>query len=77
MERAALIRFLRTVFEARESEIVCSEFFELLPAYVDLAVNSGAPAAQAAFPQVAQHIAQCSECGEEYLALLQITRPPQ
>lgn len=77
MERAALIRFLSTVFEARESEIVCSEFFERLPGYVDLAVSSGAPAAQAAFPQVAQHIAQCSECGEDYLALLQVTQPPQ
>ena len=77
MERAALIRFLGTIFETRETEIVCSEFFELLPAYVDLAASSGAPAAQAAFPQVAQHSAQCSECGEEYQALLQITRPPQ
>ena len=77
MERAALIRFLATVFEAREPEIVCSEFFGRLPAYVDLAASSGAPAAQAAFPQVAQHLAQCSECGEEYQALLQITRPPQ
>ena len=77
MDSAALSRFLGTVFEARESEIVCSEFFELLPAYVDLVASSGAPAAQAAFPQVAQHSAQCSECGEEYQALLQITRPPQ
>ena len=77
MDYAALIRFLGTIFETRETEIVCSEFFELLPAYVDLAASSGAPAAQAAFPQVAQHSAQCSECGEEYQALLQITRPPQ
>ena len=77
MDSAALSRLLGTIFEARESEIVCSEFFELLPAYVDLAASSGTPAAQSAFPQVAQHIAQCSECGEEYQALLQITRPPQ
>jgi hypothetical protein len=77
VDRAALIRLLGTIFEARESEIVCSEFFELLPIYVDLVASSGAPAAQSAFPQGAQHIAQCSECGEEYLALLQVTRPPQ
>jgi hypothetical protein len=77
VDRAALIRFLGTIFGTRESEIVCSEFFELLPAYVDLASSSGTPAAQSAFPGVAQHIAQCSECGEEYLALLQVTRPPQ
>lgn len=77
MDRAALNRLLDAIFGARESEIVCSEFFGRLPAYVDLAASSGAPAAQAAFPQVAQHIAQCSECGEEYQALLEITRPPQ
>ena len=75
MDHAALIRFLGTIFETRETEIVCSEFFELLPAYVDLVANSGEPgAAQSAFPQVAQHIAQCMECAEEYQALLEVTR---
>ena len=77
MDHAALIRFLDTIFETRETEIVCSEFFELLPRYVDLVASSGAPgASQLAFPQVAQHIAQCMECGEEYQALLQVTPPP-
>jgi hypothetical protein len=76
VDEATLIRFLGTIFETRETEIVCSEFFELLPRYVDLAASSGAPgAAQSAFPQVAQHIAQCMECGEEYQALLEVTRP--
>jgi len=78
MDRAALIRLLGTIFETRENELVCSEFFELLPAYVDLVASSGVPgAAQSAFPQVAQHIAQCLECAEEYQALLEVTRPPQ
>ena len=77
MDRVALIRLLGTIFETRETEIVCSEFFELLPIYVDLVASSGASAAQSAFPQVAHHIAQCTECGEEYQALLQVTRPPQ
>jgi hypothetical protein len=78
MDRAALIRLLGTIFETRETELVCSEFFELLPAYVDLVASSGeAGAAQSEFPQVAQHIAQCLECGEEYQALLEVTRPPQ
>ncbi len=77
MDRAALIRILDTIFETREDEIVCSQFFQLLPIYVDLVASSGAPAAQSAFPQVTHHIAQCTECGEEYQALLQIIRPPQ
>jgi hypothetical protein len=78
VDRAALIRLLGTIFDTRESELVCSEFFALLPTYVDLVASSGAPgAAQSAFPQVAHHIAQCTECGEEYQALLQVSRPPQ
>lgn len=77
MDHAALIRLLGTIFETRETELVCSEFFDLLPIYVDLVASSGAPgAAQSAYPQVAQHIAQCMECGEEYQALLEVTRPP-
>jgi hypothetical protein len=78
VDRAALIRLLSTIFDTRESEIVCSEFFALLPEYVDVVVSSGGPAAaQSAFPQVAQHIVQCTECGEEYEALLQVIRPPR
>jgi hypothetical protein len=50
VDYAALIRFLGTIFEARETDIVCSEFFELLPRYVDLVANAGEPgAAQSAF----------------------------
>lgn len=77
MDRAALIRLLGTVFETRESEIVCSEFFERLPIFVDLVASSGAPGAAQALPQVAHHIAQCTECGEEYQALLAVIRPPR
>jgi hypothetical protein len=77
VDHAALIRFLGTISKTRETEIVCSEFFELLPRYVDLAASSGTPgASQLAFPQVAHHLAQCVECGEEYQALLQVTPPP-
>ena len=77
MDHAALIRLLGTIFATRETELVCSEFFELLPIYVDLVASSGEPdAVQSAFPQVVQHIAQCMECGEEYRALLEVTRPP-
>jgi hypothetical protein len=77
VDRAALIRFLDTIFATRETELVCSEFFELLPIYVDLVASSWEPgAAPSSFPQVAQHIAQCMECSEEYQALLEVTGPP-
>jgi len=68
------------IFDTREDEIVCSEFFELLPKYVDLVLATadasplrlGQPAE--ALPQVAHHILQCPECAEAYEALLEIER---
>jgi hypothetical protein len=74
------LQLLRAVFDTREDEIVCSEFFEALPRYVDLVLATadasrlqlGQPAE--ALPQVAHHIQQCSECAEAYEALLEIER---
>jgi hypothetical protein len=74
------LELLRSIFDAREEEIVCSEFFELLPRYVDLVLAAadasrpqlGQPAE--VLPQVAHHIVQCSECAEAYQALLEIER---
>ncbi len=80
MNHAQFLELLRAIFDTREDEIVCSEFFELLPRYVDLVLATadaprqplGQPAD--ALPQVAQHIAQCAECAEAYEALLEIER---
>jgi hypothetical protein len=80
VNHAQFLEFLRVIFATREDEIVCSEFFELLPRYVDLVLATpdasrlhlGQPAE--ALPQVAQHILQCSECAEAYEALLEIER---
>ena len=80
MNHAQFLELLRVIFDSREDEIVCSEFFELLPKYVDLVLATpdasspqrGRPAE--ALPQVAHHILQCSECAEAYEALLEIER---
>ena len=80
MNHAQFLKLLGAIFATREDEIVCSEFFELLPTYVDLVLATpdasplqfGRPAE--ALPQVAQHILQCSECAEAYEALLEIER---
>jgi hypothetical protein len=71
------LELLRAIFETRDDEIVCSEFFERLAQYVDLVLapadsRLGEPAE--ALPQVAHHILQCSECAEAYEALLEIER---
>ncbi len=80
MNRERFLGLLRAIFGTTEEEIVCSEFFELLPRYVDLVLAAadaprqplGQPAD--ALPQVAHHIAQCAECAEAYEALLEIER---
>jgi hypothetical protein len=80
VNHAQFLELLRAIFDTREDEIVCSEFFELLPKYVDLVLATadasrlqlGRPAE--ALPQVAHHILQCSECAEAYEALLEIER---
>lgn len=80
MNHAQFLELVRAIFDTREDEIVCSEFFELLPRYVDLVlatadasrVQLGQPAE--VLPQVAHHILQCAECAETYEALLEIER---
>ena len=80
MNHAQFLELLRAIFDTREDEIVCSEFFELLPKYVDL-VLATADASRSQpdqpadiLPQVAHHILQCSECADAYEALLEIER---
>ena len=80
MNHAQFLKLLRAIFDTRDDEIVCSEFFELLPKYVDLvlATADASPLqlgqAGDALPQVAHHILQWPECAEAYEALLEIER---
>jgi len=80
VNHAQFLKLLRAIFDTRDDEIVCSEFFELLPRYVDLvlATADASPLqlgqAGDALPQVAHHILQCPECAEAYEALLEIER---
>jgi hypothetical protein len=73
MRRDQFLRLLRTIFQAREQEMPCSEFFELLPRYVDVVLAGGDPATEQ-MPHVAHHMAQCQECAEAGEALLRVAR---
>jgi hypothetical protein len=80
VNHAQFLKLLRAIFDTRDDEIVCSEFFELLPRYVDLVLATADASlpqrgqAGDALPQVAHHILQCPECAEAYEALLEIER---
>lgn len=71
-----LRQIMRTIYGAEERQIVCSEFFDRLPAYVDLqlAGEASGAVAERAMPDVAHYIAQCPECGEAYQALVTVAR---
>lgn len=89
MKRQQLIHLLQSIFGAKEEEMLCSEFFGLLPSYVDLMLAGEDPSKvgwapwkqprprglpELKLPQVAHHMAQCPECAEAYEALLKVAR---
>ena len=89
MKRQQLLHLIRSIFGAQEEEMLCSEFFELLPAYVDLVLAgedpSGLGSSQGKEPrplglpepkvaQVSHHMAQCPECAEGFGVLLNVAR---
>jgi predicted anti-sigma-YlaC factor YlaD len=73
MTRAEFLQFIRSIFATEDSEILCTEFFDLLPRYVDLELSD--QEAATLLPQVKHHLGQCPECDEVYQALLEAARP--
>jgi hypothetical protein len=59
---------IRSIFAVQNKEMLCSEFFEVLPRYVDLKVAG--EDADKLFPNLSHHLHQCPECDEVYQALL-------
>jgi hypothetical protein len=59
---------IRSIFAVQNKEMLCSEFFEVLPRYVDLKVAG--EDADKLFPHLSHHLHQCPECDEVYQALL-------
>jgi len=59
---------VRSIFIVQEEEMLCSEFFEILPQYVDLQIAG--KEVDKLFPKLGHHLHQCPECNEVYQALL-------
>jgi hypothetical protein len=62
-------QLIQSVFAVKNEEILCSEFFEQLPRFVDLQISKGDAAEL--LPDVSHHLHQCPECDEIYQSLLQ------
>ncbi len=67
-----LKQLFSSIFAAKDEEILCSEFFERLPRFVDLQLSG--EDAVALLPKVNHHLGQCPECYEVYIALLEAAR---
>jgi len=61
-------QLIQSVFAVKDEEILCSEFFESLPRFVDL--QTAKENAAELLPDVHHHLHQCPECEEIYQALL-------
>jgi hypothetical protein len=72
MKQKDFARLIDTIFAVKGEEMICSEYFDKLPRYVDLEV-AGEDAA-ALMPGVKHHMHQCPECEEVYLALLKLVK---
>jgi hypothetical protein len=59
---------IRSIFAVREREMLCSEFFEILPRYVELQLAG--EDVDRLFPKLNHHLYQCPECNEVYQALV-------
>jgi hypothetical protein len=59
--------WLRNIYETRETEISCTECFDLSSRFVELETSGRDAAAE--LPQVKHHFDQCRACRDEYETL--------
>jgi hypothetical protein len=64
--------WLQAVFQTQDEEISCSECFDSISCYVELALSGEDPAVK--MPQVSQHLNQCPACREEFITLYDLRR---
>ncbi len=72
MNRDTFEQLIGSIFAVKDTEILCTEFFDLLPQFVDRELAEQDAATR--FPKMSQHLHQCPECNEVYLALLDAAR---
>jgi hypothetical protein len=63
---------IRSIFAVKAEEMSCSEFFDVLPRFVDLQLAG--EDVDKLLPGVAHHLHQCPECDEVYQALLRAVK---
>jgi len=65
-----ILKFLKVLENARAEEMTCSELYTQLDEFVEREVNS--KDAEKIMPLVQEHLDMCSDCCDEYEALLSV-----
>ncbi len=71
----SLRRLLSAIYLTNDEEINCSICLDLVPIYIDRALDSTDVAAE--WSSLRQHLALCVDCFEEYEALKDLTEQEQ
>lgn len=66
-----VLRFLQVLDKVREEELSCSEMYARLDEFVEAEIQEGKDASQIT-PLIHEHLDMCSDCCDEYEALLAV-----
>lgn len=66
-----VVKFLRVLEQAREEEMSCEGIYARLDEFVETEAKGGADRKRIA-PLIREHLDMCSECCDEYEALLDV-----
>lgn len=64
------VKFLRVLEQFKEEELSCGEFYAVLDEFVETEIRGGS--AHKLTPLIRDHLDICSECCDEYEALLAV-----
>ena len=70
LQDEVIVKFLRILEDVRAEDMSCDELFVRLDEFVETEVKSHD--AEKLMPLVREHLDMCSECDEEYEALLTV-----
>jgi hypothetical protein len=70
MKRERFEAWLRNIYRTQDSEISCTECFELISGFVEVEVAGADVVAE--LPYLKQHLDQCRACRDEYETLLDL-----
>ena len=70
LQDEVIVKFLRILEDVRAEDMSCDEMFNRLDEFVETEVQSHE--AEKLMPLVREHLDMCSDCDEEYEALLTV-----